>query len=138
MLRHACRIWRPRRNYTARLPWIASEACCRLVRAHPLEIHEPGRHAVQCGALRALKACGEAGATLEHRPDEGSCRQDDYTRWYLQDADRVVHAETYERGYHHSRRIRVVCALLRRAGVRQVLDLGCGDGCQVGRLIRAG
>ena len=50
----------------------------------------------------------------------------------------MAHAESYEGGYHHSRRIKIVCALLRRAGVRRVLDLGCGDGWQVGRLIRAG
>jgi len=75
---------------------------------------------------------------LETPGDERVVQQDDYTRWYLQDADRVVHSESYENGYHHYRRIKIVCALLHRAGVRRVLDLGCGDGWQVGRLVRAG
>lgn len=97
-----------------------------------------GPHAVQCGTFRSPSACWEAEAILEHRPDGGSCEQDDCARWYLQDAGRVAHAESYEGGYHHSKRIKIVCALLRRAGARRVLDLGCGDGWQVGHLIRAG
>lgn len=103
--------------------------------SHPVA----GLRHVQCDDFPAAsKAFSAAEANLEHPPDGGAFRQDDYTRWYLQDADRVLHTESYERGYHHHRRIKVVCALLRRAGVRRVLDLGCGDGWQVGRLVRAG
>src|SRR5262249_2629367 len=79
-----------------------------------------------------------AEAILENPSDETAFRQDPYARWYLKDAERVLQTESYERAYHHHRRIKMVCALLRSVGVRRVLDLGCGDGWQVDRLARAG
>src|SRR5262245_49506615 len=129
MLRRARRTPRPPAHYTTSLP-------------APLPGFLPaggppayGPHAARCtmGGFGTARGPCSAEATLENRPDGEAGQQDEYARWYLRDADRVVQVETYEGAYHHDRRIRVVCALLRAAGVRRVLDLGCGDGWQVAR-----
>lgn len=65
-------------------------------------------------------------------------KRDDYALWYERDAARVVHAESYEGGYHHHRRMRVVCRVLKRLKVQRVLDMGCGDGWQANKLTQAG
>lgn len=64
--------------------------------------------------------------------------EDRYANWYREDARRTVHSEIYEGRYHHDRRMRVVAAALRRAGVERLIDMGCGDGWQSLRLTRAG
>lgn len=63
---------------------------------------------------------------------------DEYVHWYREDAKRIHQCAAYESGYHHHRRVAMVAALLRRFGVRRLLDLGCGDGWQAEKLARAG
>jgi len=82
-----------------------------------------------------------AGAVTEREGGPSSMigrKGDDYALWYEQDAERVIHGESYEGGYHHHRRIRVVCRLLKRLKVRSVVDMGCGDGWQANKLNLAG
>ncbi len=116
----------------------------RIPRAAVLHVHQKQAQIPVCGSVGRIATKPpplEPGAPRSVEPPTPALERasaEEYARWYRDDAHRIRQCEAYESGYHHHRRLAVVCKVLRRLRVRQVLDLGCGDGWQTAKLIQAG